>query len=68
MLDAELCECVPAEGEDPCDPIFGGAFTMTDGSDCPPTLEVSHWGVEEDYSGAMQLATAAFAIAASLIF
>ena len=60
MLDSALCECVPAEGEDPCDAIYGGAFTMADGSDCP--------AAEETESGAMHLATAAFAIAASLLF
>ena len=58
-LDEANCACVPAEGEDPCDAIYGGAFTMADGSDCP---------AEEAESGAMHLATAAFAIAASLLF
>ena len=60
QLDSELCECVPAAGEDPCDAIYGGAFTMEDGSDCPET--------EDTTSGAMHLASAAFAIAASLLF
>ena len=61
QLDEENCACVPADGEDPCDAIYEGAFTMEDGSDCP-AMDM------EEGSGATALATAAFAIAASLLF
>jgi hypothetical protein len=35
MMDAE-CMCVPGTWEDPCDAIYGGAYTMArNGTDCP---------------------------------
>ena len=60
MLNEEACACEPAEGEDRCDPFYEGAFTDAEGNECPATEEVE--------SGAMTLASAAMAIAATLLF
>ena len=59
-LNEEDCACEPAEGEDPCDPFYEGAFTDAEGGECP--------AAEEAEAGAMTLASAAFAIAATLLF
>ena len=40
MMD-DFCSCVPAEGVDPCDPMFEGAFTQWDGTDCPMEDEIA---------------------------
>ena len=63
-LNAEMCNCGPAEGQDPCDPMYGGNYQQADGTDCPVTD-----GGDGDGSGAIRLAaTAAALVAATLMF
>ena len=58
----ETCACEPAEGEDRCDAIYEGAFTMADGTDCPA-------GDMEGEAGAVaQTASLALAVVAAMLF
>ena len=61
MMD-ETCSCVPAEGEDPCDMMYDGAFTQADGSDCP-TMDM-----EGEAGAVAQTASLALAFAAAMLF
>ena len=62
MMD-DTCACVPAEGSDPCDAMYEGAFTMADGTDCPAAA------AEEGEAGAFaQTASLALAVVAALLF
>ena len=62
MMD-ETCSCVPAEGEDPCDAMYEGAFTMADGTDCP-----AGEGMEGEAGAVAQTASLALAFAAAMLF
>ena len=35
QLNLDSCVCEPADGVDPCDDTFNGAFTDANGNDCP---------------------------------
>ena len=58
----ETCSCVPAEGEDPCDMMYDGAFTQADGSDCPSTV------MDSEAGAVAQTASLALAFAAAMLF
>ena len=64
------CKCMAADGEDPCDAKYGGAFTEgLDGAACPVAEEETTEGGEEGMgeSGASQLLAGAMVLAASLL-
>ena len=58
----DQCACVPAEGEDPCDMMYDGAFTQADGSDCPPTV------MDSEAGAVAQTASLALAVVAAMLF
>ena len=61
MMD-DACACAPATGEDPCDAMYEGMFTMADGTDCPA-------GDMEGESGAVaQTASLALAVVLAMLF
>ena len=62
MMD-DTCTCVPAEGEDPCDAVYEGAYTQADGTDCP-----AEDMMESEAGAVAQTASLALAVVAALLF
>ena len=68
------CECSAADGNDPCDAIYGGKFTQADGTACPTGGDEPAGGDGdgddeggEGDSGASQLLAGAMVLAATLL-